>query len=80
MEIGRTYVPVMMANTRAVVAGEAEFYLNVGGAHWEQRTFPYQAKCVRWLREAYDGLLDADCEAFNRAISGTGCEALFNEI
>ena len=44
---------------------------------WEQRTFPYQAKCVRWLREAYVALGAADRTRFDVAISGTGCEVLF---
>lgn len=76
-EVGRTYVPVMLANARATVAGDREFSVRIEGARWQQRTFPYQAKCVRWLREAYARLEASDREAFDRAIAGTGCEDLF---
>lgn len=77
VEVGRTYVPVMIANARAASAGEETFSLDLDGTGWEQRTFPYQAKCVRWLREAHAVLGDADRERFDTAIAGTGCEALF---
>ena len=45
-EIGRTYVPVMLANARAVASGNREFSIRIDGADWEQRTFPYQANSV----------------------------------
>ena len=76
-EVGRTYVPVMMANARAAAAGEETFSVDLDGVVWEQRTFPYQAKCVRWLREAHASLGDADRARFDAAIAGTGCDALF---
>ena len=77
-EIGRTYVPVMLANARAGASGDGEFSIQIDSAHWEQRTFPYQAKCVRWLCEAYARLPDGDREAFDRAITDSGCEDLFD--
>lgn len=76
-EIGRTYIPVMLANAGAVMAGDDAFAIDLQGARWEQRTFPYQAKCVRWLREAYDDLDPAARSTFDAIIGGTGCEALF---
>ncbi len=76
-EIGRTYTPVMMANAKAVMAGEKGFHTEVDGAQWEQPTFSYQAKCVGWLREAYAGLEDRDRDRVDDMLRGTGCEALF---
>ena len=76
-EAGRTYAPVMLANARAAAAGEETFSLTVDGAEWSQRTFPYQVKCVRWLREAYSALAPDDRAAADAALEGTGCEALF---
>lgn len=75
-EIGRTYVPVMLANLQAHEAGASSVEACVDGAAWQQQTFPYQAKCVRWLREAY-AALDAQARAtVDAALAGTGCVAL----
>ena len=76
-EIGRTYVPVMLENARAAAAGHQSFSLDLNGAEWTQRTFPYQAKCVRRLREAFSALDGADQSAVLGILDGTGCEALF---
>ena len=76
-EIGRTYAPVMLANAKAVMAGDEAFELDLDGARWQQRSFPYQAKCVRWLREAYSAMTDEDRTRFDAVIAATGCEALF---
>ena len=76
-EAGRSYVPVMLANARAVLKSEPTFSLTLDGAEWAQRTFPYQAKCVRWLREDYAALSADDRAAFDGLLAGTGCGALF---
>jgi glutathione S-transferase len=76
-EMGRTYVPVMLANERAIANQEETVYATVDGKPWEQRPFPYQAKCVRWLRDARDQLSDAEREQFDSLIAGTGLDALF---
>ena len=51
-EIGRVYPPVMLANAVAVAAGAAEVTAEVDGQAWTQQPFPYQAKCLGWLRDA----------------------------
>lgn len=75
-EIGRTYVPVMLANERATRESKSVVEAVVDGTRWEQQPFPYQAKCVRWLREAYDALAPEQRQHVDRALSRTGCEAL----
>jgi len=55
-EIGRVYPPVMLANAKAVVTGAAEVTAKVDGQVWTQQPFPYQAKCLAWLREAREAL------------------------
>ena len=77
-EIGRTYVPVMLANARAAMTGDEAFSVDLEGSTWEQRTFPYQAKCVTWLRTAYTELGSNDQSRFDMAIAETGCLELFN--
>ncbi|MEZ5649843.1 MAG: glutathione S-transferase C-terminal domain-containing protein [Burkholderiaceae bacterium] len=78
-EIGRTYVPVMLANARALDAGRDTVEATVDGALWRQRAFPYQGKCLRWLREAHAALGPAERECVDGILDGTGCEALFSE-
>lgn len=75
-EIGRTYVPVMLANSAAINAGKSNFEAEVEGQRWAQPTFPYQAKCLQWIREAYFALDPEDRDAAMDCLSGTGCEKL----
>lgn len=49
-EMGRTYVPVMLANATAWQAGESTVNCVVDDKTWRQNTFPYQAHCVDWIR------------------------------
>ncbi len=54
-----------------------EVRATIDGKPWVQRPFPYQGKCLRWLREAHAGLEAADRAAVDALLSGTGCERLF---
>jgi len=76
-EIGRTYTPVMLANAKAVMAGEKTFETSVDGAPWTQPTFKYQAKTLGWIREAYFDLKFKDQKRVDDILAGTGCKALF---
>lgn len=75
-EIGRVYVPVMLANAAAITSGASEVRAVVDGAPWTQAPFPYQAKCVEQIRAHYAGLTAADRERVDRVLAGSGCEAL----
>lgn len=75
-EVGRVYAPVMLANARAVVAGDAEVRAEVDGQAWTQQPFPYQAKCLKALRDAYAALPAAEQALVDAALDGTGCAAL----
>jgi hypothetical protein len=48
----------MLANAAAVTAGAAEVTAEVDGQVWTQQPFPYQAKCLGWLRDARNALPD----------------------
>ncbi|NWG45948.1 MAG: glutathione S-transferase [Alphaproteobacteria bacterium] len=76
-EIGRVHVPFLLANAAAVTSGAGKVRCEIDGQPWEQEAFVYQAKCLRWLREAYTALSSADRRRVDRALDGTGCEALF---
>lgn len=76
-ELGRTYVPVMLANAQALNAGAAQVETTVEGAPWGQQAFPYQGRCVAMLRTAYARLDAVDRDVLDGLLDGTGCERLF---
>ncbi len=75
-EVGRTYVPVMLANTQALDRGDDEVKAVVEGLPWVQEPFPYQGKCLQWLRVEYARLPEEDRQRVDKMLDGTGCEAL----
>ncbi|MDB9734139.1 glutathione S-transferase N-terminal domain-containing protein [Porticoccaceae bacterium] len=75
-EAGRVYVPALLANSRAVHAGEKTWEAEIDGARWTQPTFSYQAKCLMWINEQYQALSVKDRARVDRILAGTGCEAL----
>jgi glutathione S-transferase len=76
-EIGQVYAPLLLANAAAIAAGQAHFETQIGGASWQQQTFPYQAKCLQRLREEYGALSGKERQRVDTALRGTGCDSLF---
>lgn len=76
-EVGRVYVPFLLANAHALAAGASELRCQLDGRLWVQKPFAYQGKCLAWLREEYAGLAPTDRDAVDAALAGTGCEPLF---
>ena len=76
-EIGRVYVPFLLANARALDAGAAQVEAQIDGRKWVQKPFPYQGKCLRSLREGYAALSSAARADVDALLARTGCEALF---
>jgi glutathione S-transferase len=76
-EVGRVYAPFLLANAAALASGADKVSCTIDGARWEQKPFPYQAKCLRWLRESHAKLATADRAWVDGVLAGTGCEALF---
>ena len=75
-EVGRVYAPALLANAHAVAAGDETWQTEIDGVRWQQKTFPYQAKCLRWTRERYDALGGADRARVDTFLAGTGVEAM----
>jgi glutathione S-transferase len=75
-EVGRVYVPALFANARAVMAGEKTWEFEIDGCLWKQKTFTYQAKCLKWINEEYQALSAGDRERVANLLAGTGCETL----
>jgi glutathione S-transferase len=76
-EVGRVYVPFLLANAAALERGAEKVECVIAGRPWTQRPFPYQGKCLRWLREGYAALARDDRVAVDGLLAGTGCEPLF---
>jgi glutathione S-transferase len=76
-EVGRVYVPFLLANAAAVASGADQVDCEIDGRRWTQKPFPYQAKCLRWLREEHAGLAAVDRRDADAMLEGSGCEALF---
>jgi len=77
-EIGRVYVPALLANAKAVQAGEKTWEGVIDGAPWTQQTFPYQAKCLMWINQQYQALGNDDRARVDALLAGTGCDALID--
>lgn len=75
-EIGRVYAPFLLANAQAVMDGAKEFETTIDGLPWAQPTFPYQAKCLKWIRDAFAALDAADQAETRTLLSGTGADSL----
>jgi glutathione S-transferase len=75
-EVGRVYVPFLLANAAALERGAERVECTIDGRPWVQRPFPYQAKCLAALRDAYVRLVPADQQSVSTMLAGTGCEPL----
>jgi glutathione S-transferase len=76
-EVGRVYVPFLLANADALARGAERVECTIDGRPWVQKPFAYQAKCLAWLREAHAALAASDSAALGAFLAGTGCQALF---
>ena len=76
-EVGRVYAPFMRANADALRREASEVTLTIDGQPWVQQPFPYQGKCLQWLRAQYAALSIADRGAADEILFETGCEVLF---
>lgn len=77
-EVGRMYVPALLANAQALQAGEKSWQAEIDGATWSQQTFSYQGKCLKWLKQGYASLNNADQRRVDLLLKSTGCEVLFS--
>jgi glutathione S-transferase len=78
-EFGRVYVPALLANAAAIAKGAETFETEIDGKPWKQQTFPYHAKCLQWLRNAYADLAPQDRASVDKILAGTGCAILFRK-
>jgi hypothetical protein len=70
---------VLLANAAAINSGARQVATEIDGKSWRQEPFPYQAKCLQWLRQQYVQLESDDRSVVDGLLEGTGCEALFHK-
>ena len=75
-EVGRTYVPFLLANARRLAPGADEVVCAIDGQEYRQAPFAYQGKCLTSLRAGYDAL-GRDPATVDASLDGTGCQQLF---
>jgi len=76
-EVGRVYVPFLLANADALARGAERVECTIDGRPWVQQPFPYQGKCLQWLRDGRAALAPGDRHDVDAILKGTGCERLF---
>lgn len=77
-EVGRVYAPFLLGNAEALETGAKQVECEIEGRPWVQTPFPYQGKCLAWLREQYASLSADDRGVVDGWLDGTGCERLFS--
>ena len=78
-EVGETYTPVMLQNEEAINSGKTKVETFVRGKPWTQEIFPYQAKCLNWLRIEFSKLELSERQRISEMFSGTGCDLLIKK-
>ena len=74
---GEVYLPFLLANAAALELGAERVETEIDGRPWVQKPFPYQRKCLGWLRDSYAKLAPTDRKIADDVLAGTGCEVLF---
>ncbi|MGA6972225.1 MAG: glutathione S-transferase [Candidatus Binatus sp.] len=79
IELGRVYAPFLIANVRALASRASEVRCEIDGLPWVQQPFPYQGKCLKWLREGREALSVEDRRFVDAALESSGAERIFSE-
>ena len=77
-EVGKVYIPCLIANANAYKSGDEVWETSIDGEIWKQKTFPYQAKCLNWIKDEFNKLSADDKKTTLNLISGSGCEKILD--
>ena len=75
-ELSISYVPTMIENHKAIGEGEKEWSVDLAGYPWKQKSFPYQAKCLDWIRDEFRSLDNENQEKVLGFLTATNCQSL----
>lgn len=78
-EVARTHMPQLLANGRAVIAQEEKLSTEIDGGSWSQASFPYQLKCLGWIRDEFSALSSQDQSKARTILDTAGLSALIAE-
>ena len=78
-EVGKVYLPALLANSRAINQEEKTWTAEIDGAKWEQKSFPYQAKCLKWINHEFQKLNESDQKQIKEFLIKTGCGEMIIE-
>jgi glutathione S-transferase len=76
-EVGLVYAPFLIANADALARHAERVECTIDGRPWAQQAFPYQGKCLKWLRDAHAALSTRDRDFVDGTLAGSGCAQLF---
>lgn len=79
-EVAHTHMPQLIANARAVIERNEVFRTEIDGKAWEQPSFPYQLKCLRWIQEEFRSLSGKDQASANAILEITGLAPLIEDV
>ena len=79
-ELSISYIPTMIENHRAISNGEKEWKVDLDGYQWKQKSFPYQAKCLDWIRAEYQNLASDHKEDIFNFLKDNNCESLVEKV
>ena len=74
--VGRVYLPFLVANARAVEAGDTIVSIEIDGHRYAQPAFRYQLKCWREVLARWRALDAADRARVEPLLRDTGCLAI----
>ena len=77
-EIGKVYIPCLLANSAAFDKGEKKWQTIINGSTWSQKTFPYQVKCLKWIKEEFKKLDKKDQNKVKEFLKDTGCNIILS--
>ena len=77
-EVGKVYIPCLIANAKAYENGDEVWETTIDGSIWKQKTFPYQVKCLNWIKDEFNKLSANDKKTTLDLIGGSGCEDILN--
>lgn len=78
-EVARTHMPQILANAKALAAGEKKFETEIDGLTWAQPSFPYQGKCLQWTRDKFGALTDSEQALARDILDANGLLPLVDE-
>ena len=77
-EVGKVYIPCLIANAKAYENGDKVWETTINGSIWKQKTFPYQVKCLNWIKDEFNKLSANDKKTTLDLIGGSGCEDILD--